>query len=107
MVRDDSDESGKYYFHQRIFNDPVLERNKRIRLERLMERGQRIPAFGEGEGCEVAFAFSIPQDQWARLSIDYPDLYAALVGSDREANMKAAVKLVELHPEWSVMAGNR
>ncbi len=107
IIRDDHDESGQYYFHQTVYDDPVLARNKRIRLEGLMAQGQRLPALGHGDSVEVAFAFSIPQDQFARLKRDDPDLLAGLTSTDPEENLKAARRLQLLHPEWSVLAGNR
>lgn len=107
VVRDDHDESGQYYFHQIVFDDHVLERNKRIRLEGLMHQGQKLPALGHGDSVEVGFAFSIPQDMFARLKRDHPDIMAGLLSKDVEENLKAARRLRILHPEWSVLAGNR
>jgi hypothetical protein len=107
VVRDDHDESGKYYFHQTIFDDHILERNKRIRLEGLTPRGRMMPFLGQGDPAPVAFAFSIPAEHFARIKRDMPDLWAGLVNKDPEENKKAAQRLQLLHPEWSVMEANR
>ena len=107
IVRDEHDESGQYYFHQIVYDDHILERNKRIRLEDLMVPGQRLPALGQGEDAEAAYAFSVPQEHFARLQRDYPDIYAGLINRDVNENFKAAKRLQKLHPEWSVMAGRR
>ena len=107
IIRDDHDESGKYYFHQTIYDDHILERNKRLRLEDMMVQGQRVPALGNGDSAEIGFAFSIPQEHFAILQRDNPELFAGLTSKDPEENLKAARRLQILHPEWSVLAGNR
>lgn len=107
LVRDDHDESGKYYFYQEVFDDHILERNKRIRLEGLTPQGKVMPFLGQGEKAPVAFAFSIPAEHFARIRRDLPDLWAGLMDRDPEENKKAARRLQILHPEWSVTEANR
>ncbi len=107
VVRDNHDESGQYYFHQVVYDDPILERNKRLRLEGLMSKGQSLPAVGHGDNAEAVFAFSIPAEHFARLYRDHPDIMLGLKSPDVNENHKAAQKLKQLHPEWSVMEGNR
>ncbi len=107
IVRDNHDESGKYYFHQTVYDDHILERNKRIRLESLAPQGRQMPLLGQGDPAPVAFAFSIPQEHFARIQRDLPDIWAGLTGSDPEENLKAARRLLILHPEWSLTEANR
>lgn len=108
IVRDDSDESGKYYFHQRVFDDPILERNRRVRLEGLMAKGQRLPGVAkDGGDAQAAYAFSIPADQFARFQRDHVEIMLMLRDKDPQINMRGAQLLLEKHPEWSVMEANR
>lgn len=103
LIRDDSDESGRYFFHTTYFDDGHLQRNKRIRLEGLMPRHKKLPL---QEGSTAAYAFSIPSSQWSLLRRDFPDIVAGLESRDVEENMKAARRLLILHPEWGTMEGN-
>lgn len=107
VIRDDSDETGRYFFHTEYFDDPILQRNKRIRLEGLMPKDHKIPAFGEGEGCNVRYAFSIPPDQFSLFLRDYPELNDALMSNDESVRMRAAERLKRMKPEWCITAGNR
>lgn len=106
LIRDDSDESGRYYFHTEYNDDHVLERNKRIRLEGLMPKDHKIPAFGEGYSTHVRYAFSIPEDQFALFIRDYPDLHQALMSNDESVRMRAAERLKREKPHWCITAGN-
>lgn len=105
--RDDSDESGKYYFNEIIHDEHILKRNARIRLESLMTPGQKVPLLGQGEPGEIVHCFSIPVEHWALLKRDYPDIVAGLTDKDPDIAMQAARRLEILHPEWALMAGNR
>ena len=109
VIRDNHDESGKYYFHQTVYDDDILHRNKRIRLESLAPEGKKMPLLDKetGGAAPVQFAFSIAPEHFSRLRRDYPDIYQGLVDSDPEENIKAARRLQILFPEWSLMEANR
>jgi hypothetical protein len=87
----------------REYDKHFLERNKRIRLEGLMKKGQRLPF----DGSEVRYAFSIPPVQHARLRRTDPDIIAMLDSKDIEENLKGAQRLAMLHPEWLITEANR
>ncbi len=107
MIRDDSDETGKYYFHQIIHDDHIVQRNKRIRLESLMTRGQKVPLLGQGDPGEIVHCFSIPTEIWALVKRDYPDIVEGLLSKEPEIAQAAARRLEILYPQYSVMAANR
>ena len=100
----DAHVDGVYNFHTEYLNDDLHDRNQRIRLEGLMQRGQRLPLM---DGAEATHCFSIPVDEWALLKRDYPDLVSGLESKDIEENNKAAERLRILKPHWYTMAGNR
>lgn len=102
LVRDEHDESGRYYVHQVEHDDHILDRNKRIRLEGLMPEGKKVPLIGD----EMRFTFSIPPMQYTRLLKREPDLMRELSGKDHDARIKAARRLSIMHPEWCTLAGN-
>ena len=103
LIRDDSDESGRYFFHTTYFDDAYLERNKRIRLEGLMRKDQLLPL---DDGARVGYAFSIPPDQWGLFCREFPDIVAGLESRDIEENRKAARQMLILHPRWGTVEGN-
>ena len=107
MIRDDSDESGRYYFHEIIHDEHIVNRNKRIRLESLMTRGQKVPLLGAGDPGEIVSCFSIPVEVWALIKRDHPDIVDGLLDKSPESAQKAAKRLEILYPQYSVMAGNR
>ena len=92
-----------FWIAETEFVDPILERNKRIRLEGLMPQGKKTSLL-DGE---IAFAFSIPPNQFGRLKDDYPEIWALLQSDDKEDNLKGGQKLALLHPEWCVTEANR
>lgn len=105
LIRDNHDESGRYYFHTTYYDDAYLERNKRVRLEGLMESNQAVP-LDDGKNATVSHAFSIPPDQWGVFCREYPDIVKGLESKDPEECQKAARQMLILHPEWSTMSGN-
>lgn len=100
VIRDESDRT---YFHQ-VHEDvtKLYDRNKRIRLEGLMVRGQKLPAFGD----DVAFSFSMPENWRHYLKTNYPDVLDQLLSRDVEDNIKGARRLALLEPNWVTVAGN-
>jgi len=103
IIRDNHDESGRYYFHTTYHDESHLERNKRIRLEDLMPKHKKVPLY---EGATISHCFSIPPDQWSVFARDYPDIVKGLESRDPEECMKAARMLQILHPEWSTIGGH-
>ena len=103
IVRDNHDESGVYSFFTKIFNDPQLEKNKRVRLEGVVNRNQKNP-FIEG-GAQ--YAFSINPVEWSIFKRDHKDIYKALKSRDEKIRFHAAMQIQLLHPEWVIMAGNK
>ncbi len=95
--------SNDFWIVEKEYADPIIERNKRIRLESLMTKGQKLPAFGD----EVRFAFSIPPTEYSKLKVKEPDIWGLLTSKDPEDNMRGGQMLAILHPEWSTIEANR
>ena len=100
LVRDESDRT--YWGELEEDTTHLYDRNKRIRLEGLMARGQKLPAFGD----HVAFSFSMPQTWNIWLKRNHPDILAQLLDKDPEENLKGARRLALVQPEWVTIEGN-
>ncbi len=100
LVRDESDRT--YWGELKEDTTALYERNKRIRLEGLMESGQKIPTFGDN----VAFSFSMPRTWNIWLKRNHPDILDQLMDKSPEENLKGARRLALVQPEWVTIAGN-
>lgn len=100
VVRDESDRI--YTFERKDDVTHLYERNKRIRLEDMMTRGQKLPAFGD----HVAYSFSMPANWRAYLKQKYPDVLDLLLAKSPEDNIKGAQRLSILEPNWVTIGGN-
>ena len=101
--RDNHDESGKYTVESTEFDDHILAKNQRLRLEDMMPSGTVLP----GIDGSVELAFRIPPVQYSRMQKDMPDIWDLLQSRDAEDNKRGARKLAILHPEWVVTSANR
>lgn len=100
--RDEHDESGRYVFQTQIYNDDILARNKRKRLEGVITKGRKNKVIPGG----ARFAFNMTSEEWAIFKRDYPDIIEGLKSRDDSIRMQAGQRMQLLKPEWSVMAGN-
>ena len=103
IIRDNHDESGTYSFSTKIFNDGQLERNKKIRLEGVVNRNDKNPIIDGG----TQYAFSIDPVEWSIFKRDHNDIYQELKSKDEKSRFHAAMQIQLLHPEWVIMAGNK
>lgn len=101
-IRDDHDESGVVYSKTTHFDDDVLERNKRARLEGALKTGDKLDIH---DGAEIVYHFQIPDyRQWARFKRKHPAIAKGIRSRNQFERERATASLRMLHPEWVVAA---
>jgi hypothetical protein len=100
VVRDESDRTYTQFVKKDVTR--LYDRNKRIRLEGLMQRHQKVPAFGD----EIAYSFSMPSNWKLVLKMQSPEVLDLLLSRNPEDNLKGAQRLSILQPNWVVIEGN-
>lgn len=103
MNRDNHDKSGRYVFETKIYNDDVIEKNKRLRLESMIPVGRETPVIDGG----IRFSFSMTPEEWGFFKRDYPDIVEGLRSRDDSIRNSSALRIKILHPEWSITPSNR
>ena len=103
IMHTDKHAPGRQVFQTIYHDDAALEQNKRIRLDGLMVRGQKLPIID----APVSFAFSFPSvERRDAVAARHPDIFADIRSKDQYIRENAARKLSILHPEFCTLAEN-
>lgn len=104
LIRD-RHQPGRVYAHVESVQQPVLERNQKIRGAGLLKRGGALKAVDEGADLGIAFQFpGVIEYHAARQK--YPDIFAQLEQGGDDA-VRAGERLALLMPQYVTSVGNR
>ena len=90
----------RLYVHTLVHDDPIIELNKKIALERALER-TKMPFH---DNADVRAHIQVDPELWARFKREHPDVYKLMNSTSEDDRMRGVRKLHILHPEWVTYA---
>jgi len=90
----------RLFVHTLVHDDPILEANRRIANERVLERA-KMPLH---ENEDLRAHIQVDPDLWAIFKRKNPDVYRLICSRDEGERMRGVRQLHILHPAWVTYA---